>query len=102
MTKNNEYEQPIDRKLIEKIELMGPTPDRDPLLASQGRERFLSELEGIPAAVPKSPLAWLVDLFKSGNPNALIMGPKNIRESSAFYQAGGFINGLKTYPVNRR
>ena len=77
MTRNNEYEQPIDRKLIEKIELMGPTPDRDPLLASQGRERFLSELEGIPAAVPKSPLTWLVGLFKSGNPNTLIMGPKN-------------------------
>jgi len=77
MTRNNEYEQPIDRKLIEKIELMGPTPDRDPLLASQGRERFLSELEGIPAAVPKSPLAWLAGLFKSGNPNANTVGTKN-------------------------
>ena len=77
MTRNNEYEQPIDRKLIEKIELMGPTPNRDPLLASQGRERFLSELEGIPAAVPKSPLVWLVDLFKSGDPNAHILNPKN-------------------------
>ena len=77
MTRNNEYEQPIDPKLIEKIELMGPTPDRDPLLASQGRERFLSELEGIPAAVPKSPLAWLAGLFKSGNPNANTVGTKN-------------------------
>lgn len=70
MTRNNDNEQPIDPQLIEKIELMGPTPDRDPLLASQGRDRFLSELERIPAVVPKSPLAWLTGLFKSGNPDA--------------------------------
>jgi hypothetical protein len=77
MIKNNDKEQPIDPNLIEKIELMGPTPDRDPLLAAQGRERFISELEGIPAAVPKSPLAWLTGVFKSGNPNANTVGTKN-------------------------
>jgi hypothetical protein len=77
MIKNNDKEQPINPNLIEKIELMGPTPDRDPLLAAQGRERFISELEGIPAAVPKSPLAWLTGVFKSGNPNANTVGTKN-------------------------
>ena len=77
MTRNNDNEQPSDPKLIEIIELMGPTPDRDPLLAARGRDRFLSELEGVPAAVPKSYLAWLTGLFKSGNPNANTVGTKN-------------------------
>jgi hypothetical protein len=68
MTRNIDNENQIDPKLIEKIELMGPTPDRDPLLASKGREKFISELEGIPGVVPKSSLAWLTGLFKSGDP----------------------------------
>lgn len=69
MTRNMDNENSIDPELIEKINLMGPTPDRDPLLASQGREKFISQLEGMPGVVPKSSLTWLTGLFRSGNSN---------------------------------
>jgi hypothetical protein len=71
MNKNKGNEQPFDPELIEKIELMRPTPDRDPRLVAQGRERFLAELEGIPAA---SSQGWLAGLFKIGTPGT---GGKN-------------------------
>jgi hypothetical protein len=71
MNKNKGNEQPFDPELIEKIELMRPTPDRDPRLVAQGRERFLTELEGIPAA---SSRGWLAGLFKIGTPGT---GGKN-------------------------
>jgi len=57
-------EQQIDPELIKKIELIKPTPDRDPQLVIQGRERFLSELEGLPVAGSRSPLTWLAGIFK--------------------------------------
>jgi len=76
MTEYNNDEQPIDPKLIEKIKLMGPTPERDPLLAAQGRKKFLSQLEEITAVVPESRLAWLAGLFKSGESNGSTVGTK--------------------------
>jgi hypothetical protein len=63
MNNKKDIEQPIDPIVIEKIELMRPTPGRDPQLVTQGRERFLAELEGIPVA---SSLGWLAGLFKFG------------------------------------
>ena len=55
--------QPVDPKLIEKIELMRSTPERDPQSVTQGRDRFLAELDGIPVNRSRSPLAWLSGLF---------------------------------------
>ena len=54
--------QPVDPKLIEKIELMRSTPERDPQSVTQGRDRFLAELDGIPVNGSRSPLAWLSGL----------------------------------------
>ncbi|MFC1923314.1 DUF5667 domain-containing protein [Chloroflexota bacterium] len=55
--------QPIDPKLIEKIELMRSTPERDPQSVTQGRDRFLAELDGIPVNGSRSPLAWFSGLI---------------------------------------
>ena len=57
--------QPVDPKLIEKIELMRSTPERDLRSVTHGRDRFLSELEGIPINGSRSPLAWLSGLINS-------------------------------------
>jgi len=64
MNKNKDYEQPIDPVLFDKITSLSPTPERDPQLVSQGRERFLAEMEGLPAA---SSTGWLAGLKKPGN-----------------------------------
>ena len=66
MNKNKNIEQPIDPKLIEKIELMRPTPERDPELVAKGRERFLAEMGGIPAASSSGWLASLINFGGSG------------------------------------
>jgi len=55
--------QPVDPKLIEKIELMRSTPERDPQSVTHGRGRFLAELDGIPVNGSRSPLAWLSGLI---------------------------------------
>ena len=55
--------QPVDPKIIEKIGLMRLTPERDPQSVTQGRDRFLAELEGIPINGSRSPLAWLTGLI---------------------------------------
>ena len=55
--------QPVDPKIIEKIGLMRLTPERDPQSVTQGRDRFLAELEGIPVNGSRSPLAWLTGLI---------------------------------------
>ena len=47
----------------EKIELMRSTPERDPQSVTQGRDRFLTELEGIPVSGSRSPLARLTGLI---------------------------------------
>ncbi len=60
ITENN---QPIDPKLIEKIELMRSTPERDLRSVTHGRDRFLAELDGIPVNGSSSPLAWLTGLI---------------------------------------
>jgi hypothetical protein len=63
MSNITENKQHIDPKLIEKIELMQPTPERDLRSVTQGRRRFLSELEGMPMNGSRSPLAWLSGLI---------------------------------------
>ena len=55
--------QPVDPKLIEKIELMRSTPERDPQSVTHGRGRFLAELDGIPVNGSRSPVAWLSGLI---------------------------------------
>jgi hypothetical protein len=71
MNNNEKREKPIDPILIEKISLLGAIPERNPSKAAQGRERFLEELEGVPAA--KTPVSggWLADLFNIGSPNGI-------------------------------
>jgi hypothetical protein len=74
MSNITENKQHINPKLIEKIELMRPTPERDPQSVTQGRRRFLSELVGMPMNGSRSPLAWLSGLIdpkssrRAGNP----------------------------------
>lgn len=63
MSNFTDNKQPIDPKLIEKIELMRATPERDPQSVTQSRERFMSELEDMPVNGSRSPLAWLSGLL---------------------------------------
>jgi hypothetical protein len=68
MDSNEKREGSIDPELLEKLNLLAATPNRDPELVAKGRERFLAELEGLPAArVPES-RGWLAGLFGSRNP----------------------------------
>jgi hypothetical protein len=67
MMNNNEgREQPIDPKLIKKLDLIGATPDRDLTLAARGRERFLAEVEGLPVSSTPKTKGWLAGVFGSG------------------------------------
>jgi hypothetical protein len=58
-------EQPLETQLKGKLELLRPTPERDPQSVSKGRERFLMELDAIPEFGSSSRLSWLTGLFKS-------------------------------------
>ena len=63
---NNQNDEPrIDPTLIKKIELLDPTPERDPKLAAQSRDKFLNELESLPLTGSGSALGWLTGLLKS-------------------------------------
>jgi hypothetical protein len=63
---NNQNDEPrIDPTLIKKIELLDPTPERDPKLAAQSRDKFLNELESLPLTDSVSALGWLTGLLKS-------------------------------------
>jgi hypothetical protein len=64
MNKSQDNKNSIDSDLRKKIELLRSTPERDAHIVSQRRERFMSELEGIPLARSGSPLARLTGLFK--------------------------------------
>lgn len=79
MSKMNDHEQPIDPHLVEKIQLLEQTPERDPILASQTREKFTSQLDGIPAVAPRSPLDWFSTLFK-GDISKLNTNPSKNRK----------------------
>jgi hypothetical protein len=78
MSKVNEDRNPIDPELLEKIEMMRSTPERDAEIASQGRERYLIELESLPIAENKSLLAWLRIplIFKSNKSKEFSMNSK--------------------------
>jgi hypothetical protein len=67
MNNKEDREQDIDSRLIEKIALIGPTPDRDLNLAAQGRERFLAEVDVLPVRSSPEPNGWLAGLIGSGS-----------------------------------
>ena len=52
--------QEIDPGLLEKINLLENTPDRDPELAIRTRDKYLSEVDNLSLGSPVSPLAWLL------------------------------------------
>jgi hypothetical protein len=86
MNNISDNKQPVDPKLIEMIELMRATPERDPQLVAQSREKYLSELEGVTTDSSKSPLAWLSGLFnpvrKPKRENSKSMNPRKIAYST--------------------
>lgn len=68
MDSNEKREGSIDPELLEKLNLLAATPNRDPELVAKGRERFLAELEGLPAASVPESSGRLAGLFSSRNP----------------------------------
>lgn len=64
MNNLSDYERPIDPHLEEKLTLLRQTPARDPQKAARGRQKFLSQLESIPAVKPASTPSWLTRWFK--------------------------------------
>jgi len=67
MKNSDGREQPVDPRLIEKLALIGATPDRDLNSAFKGRERFLAEVEGLPIGSSTEKKGWLAGLLGSDN-----------------------------------
>jgi len=65
MNNNEKQDQSIDPILIEKLKLLGVTPERNPDLVAQGRNRYLAELGGLPVANSPVSRGWLASLFRS-------------------------------------
>ena len=68
MMKNNPQPE-IDPELLEKINLLESTPNRDPKLAEQGRQKFIAALDTFPVAGTPTGLGWLMGIFKFKNTN---------------------------------
>jgi hypothetical protein len=64
MGKSQENKNIINPELMEKIELLRMTPEREAQVVSQRRDRFMSELEAMPVDGSRSLLAWFISLFK--------------------------------------
>jgi hypothetical protein len=64
MGKSQESKNIINPELMEKIELLRMTPEREAQVVSQRRDRFMSELEAMPVDGSRSLLAWFISLFK--------------------------------------
>src|SRR4030065_287687 len=60
-----QHDQPLDPRLQEKLELLRPTPPRDPQAVAHGRERFLSELDSMPEFKARTQFTWLTRWLKS-------------------------------------
>lgn len=67
MNDKERLQKPIDPLLVEKLNLLGPTPLRDEGEAARGRERYLAELEGLPATSSPESSGWLAGIFRQGN-----------------------------------
>lgn len=63
MMKNNNNPHEIDPGLLEKINLLEETPERDPRLAARTREKFLTELENMPVPASRSFSGWVLGIF---------------------------------------
>jgi hypothetical protein len=63
MGKSQESKNIINPELMEKIELLRLTPEREAQVVSQRRDRFMSELEAMPVDGSRSLLAWFISLF---------------------------------------
>lgn len=62
MNKNKNSHE-IDPGLLEKINLLEQTPQRDPGLAAHTREKFLAEVENMPIPASKSFSGWIMGIL---------------------------------------
>jgi hypothetical protein len=65
MTEMNGQEREMDPRLLRKLEVLRPTPERDAHAAEMGRQRFLNEIDSIPEYKTRSPFPWGIGWFIS-------------------------------------
>src|SRR4030067_2066557 len=60
-----QHDQPLAPRLQEKLDLLRPTPPRDPQAVAHGRQRFLSELDSIAEVKTRPRSSWPTGWLKS-------------------------------------